>query len=147
VLVHCTTSCLLWARSTRPIADHGARQQHRAGQRCYEAPPACGLMSSEFILLPSVRQGGCSACLICGVTLRPCTRLKMAAPKPRGQVAKISPPITARPNGWFCPGSIAIGSMPMTIASAVTAPGETARDPPRNAALVAQAGSICFGQS
>ncbi len=39
------------------------------------------------------------------------------------QVAKSRPPITARPSGAFWPGSIAIGAMPMIIASAVISTG------------------------
>ena len=38
------------------------------------------------------------------------TRIKVA------QVANISPPMTARPSGAFCPGSIGMGNMPMIIA-------------------------------
>ena len=47
------------------------------------------------------------------------------------QVAKINPPITARPSGGFCPGSIAIGTMPMTIASAVISTGRNRARPLR----------------
>jgi len=53
------------------------------------------------------------------------------------QVAKISPPITARPSGWFCPASIAIGSMPMTMASAVISTGRNREPPASNAASMA----------
>ena len=67
-----------------------------------------------------------------------CTRLKMAGTKTRvAQVAKISPPITARPSGVFCPGSIAIGTMPTTIASAVIITGRNRARPASNAAVVA----------
>jgi hypothetical protein len=53
------------------------------------------------------------------------------------QVAKISPPITARPSGVFCPGSMAIGSMPMTIASAVISTGRNRVLPASIAAVIA----------
>jgi hypothetical protein len=39
------------------------------------------------------------------------------------QVANSNPPITARPRGIFCPGSIAMGIMPKIIAMAVISTG------------------------
>jgi hypothetical protein len=49
-----------------------------------------------------------------------CAMLKSAGARIKvAQVAKLSPPMTARPSGAFCPGSIAMGNMPMIIASAV----------------------------
>ncbi len=63
-------------------------------------------------------------------------------------VAKISPPITARPRGAFCsppsPNPRAIGTMPMIIARAVISTGRNRVKPASNAALTESLPSIIF---
>ena len=60
-------------------------------------------------------------------------------------VAKIRPPITARPSGAFCsppsPRPSAIGAMPMIIASAVISTGRKRTKPASSAARERVAGS------
>ena len=53
------------------------------------------------------------------------------------QVAKMRPPITARPSGLFWPGSMAIGSMPRTMARAVIITGLSRVEPASMAAAMA----------
>ena len=60
-------------------------------------------------------------------------------------VAKIRPPITARPSGAFCsppsPRPSAIGVMPMIMASAVISTGRKRTNPASSAAAVASPSS------
>ena len=66
-------------------------------------------------------------------------------------VANIRPPITARPSGAFCsppsPRPSAIGSMPITIASAVINTGRRRTKPASSAACVASPSSLSFSRA
>ena len=55
----------------------------------------------------------------------------------RREGSKKRPPITARPSGAFCPGSIAIGAMPMIMANAVMITGLNRVAPASSAAVSA----------
>ena len=71
--------------------------------------------------------------------LAPCTMLNTTGTNISvAQVAKISPPITARPSGAFCsppsPRPSAIGAMPMIMASAVISTGRKRVTPASTAA-------------
>lgn len=60
------------------------------------------------------------------------------------QVANSNPPITARPSGMFCPGSSAMGIMPMIIAVAVISTGRKRALPASSAALIPSRPSASF---
>src|SRR6202008_2417448 len=72
-------------------------------------------------------------------SVRPCTTLKNVGTNSSvDTVANNKPPITARPSGAFCsppsPRPNAIGSMPITIASAVINTGRRRTNPASRAA-------------
>jgi hypothetical protein len=55
-----------------------------------------------------------------GLVARACTKAKMVGTKSRNaQGARNRPLITTRPGGAFCPVSMAIGTIPTILASAV----------------------------
>ena len=66
-------------------------------------------------------------------------------------VAKISPPITARPKGAFCsppsPSPRDMGNMPITMASAVMSTGRSLTNPASSAAWVASPNSVSFSRA
>jgi len=84
----------------------------------------CAAAGMDFDVMLALLQAG-DALEITSATPRsdrflPCTMLKSVGTKITvAQVAKIRPPITARPSGMFCPGSMAMGSIPIIMAGAV----------------------------
>src|SRR5579859_769042 len=75
-----------------------------------------------------------------GLRSRAWTRLnRTGTNKSVAQLANSRPPMTARPSGMFWPGSIAMGSMPMIIASAVISTGRNRVLPASSAAVTSSA--------
>src|SRR5258707_4564841 len=130
------------------IAGHDAGKENSGSGRRQQAPPTWDfdtwgleLFRGHGLLFSAQCDDEVAASAGLAVPgWRLCTRLKMVGTRNSvAEVAKISPPITARPSGWFCPASIAIGSIPMTMASAVIRTGRKREAPASNAADVALA--------
>src|ERR1700730_16733741 len=109
---------LAWAQGLRRL------RGHRASRQAWVARACTGAGSAVF------RSRAWTTLNIVG------TRNSVA------QVANSRPPITARPSGAFWLGSIAIGTMPMIIASAVISTGRNRVLPASIAAVTASAPAV-----